>query len=666
MKVIKRDGRIVDYDGIKIVQAVGKALKETTGNVNNELCYLVEQEVKKTLLAGNYPLTVEGIQDSVENTLMSIGNCNEVAKNYILYRAKRNEERNKGWKMTELQKDIYLNKYKYENESFDEFINRVSGGNSDVAKIIRNQDFSFGGRILAGRGLNRNVTMSNCYVLPQPDDNIESIFDVAKMMARTYSYGGGVGTDLSLLRPEGAKVNNAALTTSGPVSFMDLYDVTTAVIGQKGRRGALMLSMSTEHPDIDKFIKAKSDTDKINHANISVRSSGEFFKLDTPEKRETLRLIAENNWATGEPGMLFWDRVEDWHLLSNHPMYKLYSTNPCGEQPLPPFGNCLLGSINLSNFIKDPFTKNAYIDYTRLEEVIRISIIGLNEVLHEGIPLHPLKEQRETANNFRQIGLGIMGLSDMFIKLGVKYGSDSSIELSDELGKFIRNISIEESIDLVDKYGLYPEYDFDYIKDSSYFKSLPEYLQEGIKTKGMANSHVLSIAPTGSISTMFGVSGGIEPIFANSFTRTTKSLATEGDVEYKVYTEVIQELMDIKGLSKESELPDYCITSHDIDPQDRISVQAVWQKYIDSAISSTINLKENTTVKDIENIYIQSYASGLKGVTVFRDNCFRTGILNTKKPVEDDKFKCPECGHELNMAEGCNSCPECGWGQCSI
>ena len=190
MKVTKRDGRVVEYDGIKIVQAVSKAMKETTGIVNSDLCYLIEEEVKKTLIAGNYPLTVEGIQDSVENSLMSIGNCNEVAKNYILYRAKRNEERKKGWEMTELQKDIYLNKYKYENESFDEFINRVSGGNSEVAKIIRNQDFSFGGRILAGRGLNRNVTMSNCYVLPQPDDNIESIFDVAKMMARTYSYGG--------------------------------------------------------------------------------------------------------------------------------------------------------------------------------------------------------------------------------------------------------------------------------------------------------------------------------------------------------------------------------------------------------------------------------------------------------------------------------------------
>lgn len=337
---------------------------------------------------------------------------------------------------------------------------------------------------------------------------------------------------------------------------------------------------------------------------------------------------------------------------------------------MPPFGNCLLGSVNLAKFVRKPFTEAAYIDWDRLKEVVTISVEGLNEVLHEGIPLHPLKEQRDTANKYRQIGLGIMGLADMFVMMGVKYGDGESLEISKNIGKVIRDVAIETSIELVRKYGVYPGFDRGTILQSPYFKELPVHLQQKIQRHGMANSHVLSIAPTGSISTMFGVSGGIEPIFANSFVRTTKSLYDGEDVNYKVYTKVINDLMDEKEIISESELPEYCITSHDIQPLDRIKVQSIWQKYIDSAISSTINLKEETTVEEIEDIYKQAFKYGLKGVTVFRDNCFRTGILTTESEQENTEDTitnpCPDCGAEMKNIGGCLECIECGNGLCGI
>lgn len=655
MKIIKRDGREVEFDQDKICRAVAKAAK----SVNEEV---VSKEIsdKVAKQMGINP-TVEQVQDLVEIELMKVNP--KTAKAYILYREEKAKERTKEWDMTELQRDILDNKYRDGGESFDGFINRVAGHNPDVAKMIRNKDFLYAGRILAGRGISRNVSLSNCYVLPQPGDNIESIYDVSRAMARTYSYGGGTGTDLSRLRPAGTPVNNAAKTSVGPVPFMQLYDTTTKIIGQEGRRGALMLTISSDHPDVREFIESKQDVDAITHANISVRARKDLFD-NSEENNKTLKMIAEANWRTGEPGLLYWDRVEDWHLLSHHPEYKLHSTNPCGEQPLPEYGSCNLGSINLGNFILNPFTDEAKIDVHRLLKAVKTGVVAMNEALDDGMELHPLPEQRAVASKFRQIGLGIMGLADMYIKLGVRYGSEESMEIAEFLAKQIRNTAFEQSVDLVDRYGTYPAYDFDVIKKSNYFKALPKYLQEKIRTKGMVNSHVLSIAPTGSISTMIGISGGVEPIFANSFTRTTKSLSGKGDVDYKVFTEVIKELMDAKGIEHEKDLPDYCITSHDLNPAERIEMQSIWQTYIDSAISSTLNLNNSVTVEEIEKIYRLGYEKGLKGITVFRDGSFREGILNVDK--EEDKEKCPECEGQLLMQEGCNTCVDCGWSACSF
>ena len=279
--------------------------------------------------------------------------CDQIAKRYIIYREERAKQRNKGWEMDDLQKDIWEKKYQYNGETFNEWLDRVSAGNKEIRKMILNKEFLFGGRILANRGLQhegKKVTFSNCYVLPAPKDNIESIFDTAKQMARTYSYGGGVGISLENLRPRGAIVNNSAEHTTGAVSFMKLYDTTTGLIGMRGRRGALMISLPINHPDIEEFIDVKLDLNDITKANISLMVDDTFFEAyenNEPYKllfyveetnqyiekvikpKELLRKIAENNWDMAEPGMLFWDRVEKWHLLSENPNFKYDSTNPC-------------------------------------------------------------------------------------------------------------------------------------------------------------------------------------------------------------------------------------------------------------------------------------------------------------------------------------------------
>ena len=270
----------------------------------------------------------------------------------------------------ELGIDIWKNKYQHDNESFEEWVNRISGNNKDIAQLIKEKKFLFGGRILANRGLEnvgRKISLSNCYVITPPEDNIESIFDCAKKLARTYSYGGGCGVDISQLSPRGAKVNNAAKETTGSVSFMDLYSMVTGLIGQSGRRGALMLSISCEHPDLEEFIEIKSDLDRVTKANISIRITDKFmaavrnkqpFELSftrietgetitkTVDAYSIFHKMCEMNWDYAEPGMLFWDRINNWNLLSCDDEFEYAGTNPCAEEPLPAGGSCLLGSIN--------------------------------------------------------------------------------------------------------------------------------------------------------------------------------------------------------------------------------------------------------------------------------------------------------------------------------
>lgn len=561
-------------------------------------------------------------------------------------------------KENQLGIDIWKKKYQRNGESFEDWLERVSGGDADVVELIVHKKFLFGGRILSNRGIDdEKVTYSNCYVITPPEDNIESIYDTAKKLARTYSYGGGCGIDISKLAPCGAKVNNQAKSTSGAVSFMDTFSQVTEQIGQNGRRGALMISIDCTHPDLEKFITIKSDLNKVTSANISVRVTDRFMvavKNDedwelyykrnetgeeikkTVKARDIFDLLCRNNWDYAEPGILYWDRIANWNLVSNDKEFEYAGVNPCAEEPLPAGGSCLLGAINLS-----AFADNGKFDWDDFNRTVNIAVRTLNDVLDEGLERHPLAEQRKTVRDWRQIGLGIMGLADMLIKLGIEYGSPDSITLCDSIGYSMARNAIVASAKVAKDIGCYYNWDIDKVTTSPFFtehiKADDNEAKLLIHMNGLRNSQLLTIAPTGSISTMIGVSGGIEPIFANYYERTTKSLHGHDEV-YKVYTPIVKEYMDDNGIKDELGLPSYFVTSATIPIKRRIDMQSVWQKHIDASISSTVNLPNEATVDDVKDLYMYAWEKHLKGITVYRAGCKRAGILNAE-PKKDDEAK---------------------------
>lgn len=568
----------------------------------------------------------------------------------------------------QLSLDIWHKKYQVNGETFEEWLDRVSGSNKDIRELIKDKKFIFGGRILASRGVTgRRVTYSNCYVITPPEDNIESIFSTAAKLARTYSYGGGCGIDISNLRPKGAVVHNAAKSTSGAVSFMDLYSQVTGLIGQAGRRGALMISISCKHPDIEEFINLKTKQGVCEKANISIRVSDDFMEAAihdedwitefTSEETGTitktfkagdlLKLLAKRNWEWAEPGMLYWDRITGYNMLNNDERFSYAGVNPCAEEPLPAGGSCLLGSINLSEFVLNPFTKEAIIDYSSLIDAVKKAVRALNDVLDEGAALHPLEEQRNSVRNWRQIGLGTMGLADMLIKLGLIYGSVSALGMTQEVYKTIAQAAVGESLSLAIDKGMYPECNPKLLAESSFINSigLPQSVIEDISKYGLHNSQLLTCAPTGSIATMLQVSTGVEPNFALKYTRKTQSLNGE-DTYYEVDAKIVEDFFATpsKGLAT---LPSYFVESKDIAPIDRIKMQGVLQKYTDASISSTINLPKEATVDDVYNIYIEGWKNGLKGVTVYRSGCYREGILTTEKPIDIPNTLAPKRPKDL-------------------
>ncbi len=592
----------------------------------------------------------------------------------------------------QLGMDIWKNKYCHEGEDFEQWLERITAGNREIAQLIREKKFLFGGRILSNRGLEnegRKVSLSNCYVVTPPEDNIESIFECAKKLARTYSYGGGCGVDISGLAPRGARINNAAKETSGAVSFMELYSLVTELIGQNGRRGALMISIDCSHPDVESFVDLKTDLNKVTKANISVRINREFMEAvkndrpyrlhytreatgETIEKeinaRELFRHIAEVNWDYGEPGALFWDRVCEWNLLSGTKEFSFAGVNPCAEEPLPAGGSCLLGSLNLSEFVKDPFTDYASFDFDGLKNAVKISVRALNEVLEEGLPMHPLQEQRDSVNDWRQIGLGIMGLADMLIKMGITYGEPEALELCDQIGFLMADTAIAASAMLAKEKGPFPKYKLENIIHTPYFEAnTSEGTVELVKKYGLRNSQLLTIAPTGTLSTMLGISGGIEPIYANYYERKTESLHGT-DVYYKVYTKIVENYMKEFKITDDANLPEFFVTAMTLEYHQRIDMQSTWQRHIDASISSTVNVPNRFTVEETESLYLYAYEKGLKGITIFRDGCKRLGVLSTEEtkktgPVAGDGLKRGEIvlvtddvlGKKRKLITGCGS-----------
>lgn len=886
----------------------------------------------------------------------------------------------KDWIDNDIGIDIWEKKYRNDGESFDSWLERISNGNKDIKKLIIEKKFLFGGRILSNRGLQktgRKITYSNCYVCQKPEDNIESIFECASKIARTFSYGGGIGIDLSNLSPRGTKINNTAKETSGAVSFMELYSTVTGLIGQNGRRGALMISLNCNHPDLEEFIEIKSDLQKITKANISIRITDkfleavknnsdydlEFTRIETGEKisktinaRKIFNKFAKMNWDYAEPALLYWDRIEKWNLLSNTEGFEYSGVNPCfsgdmkllttngyktfeelegkkvdilsydgkiskgnkvwcsgvkdtvevklsngktikctpshvfmlndgteceakdlngkriksyccndikyndkyikygfiqgdgqlnklsysndagveinigskdndikdiflnedykeisnrairlyghnkdlidlgfstdilpnrtmpksfgewdyinkisfirgmfsangcvvnnhriqykstcyelilelqealydlnintnittndskvvkfdngeylcresydlcinqfdsiikfyetigfvhsykneslkklisqrdsyvvsvkecekikvydfteninhwgvvegyivhncAEEPLPAGGSCLLGSINLSEFVNT----DGIFDIDDFKRVVKTSVVALNEVLEEGMDLHPLKEQRHTVYNWKQIGLGIFGLADMFIKMKLVYGSDESLKFCDKISKIMINEAVLSSAMIAKDAGSYPMFDYDSVSSTDFYKeNITKEVDDVVKKYGIRNSQILTIAPTGTLSTMIGVSGGIEPIFEISYNRKTESLHGK-DVSYRVYTPIVKKYMEKNNLSDENELPEYFITSKKLNYIDRINMQSVWQNRIDASISSTVNVPNDFTIEEVEQLYLYAHEKGLKGVTIFRDGCKRLGILTTEPTTDVTK-----------------------------
>lgn len=591
----------------------------------------------------------------------------------------------KVWWDDEIPQNIIKKKYMHDDElkiveqegfdaGFNAFIKRVSSIFSTkelqdfMAESIIDGTFLPAGRTLYAAGCKGKfrATTSNCYILPSPKDNIESIFDVGKEMARIFSLGGGAGINLSNLRPKGAKVNNSAKTSSGAVSFMDVYNVIGEVIGNNGRRAAILISLNCDHPDIEEFLTIKQNNDKIQGANISICFTDDFmtsvisnenFELHFKNEengeevkkeinaRDFFRKFCEAQYDWGEPGALFIDSVRERNLLSGYPIneYRIDTTNPCGEFAGSEYNACNLGSINLYNFVDNPYTDMAQFDVERFCDTVKNAVTALDEILDYGYDLQPLDKNRKCIDDWRSIGLGIFGMADMFVAMGIKYGSQESIELITLIMRNMQTTAYATSAKLGAKKGSFGKFDKEKFDKSDMVHEIQYRFTSRVAkdlSQNMRNGTLLSIAPTGSISMLLRESGGVEPYYQVSYDRTTHVLEKEGK-SFHINMLAVENLLKFRGYNPNEltaeqikEKFPYIVDTYDIDPKDRVDLQSTMQAYVDNAISSTINLKESATVDDIFNLYLQAWSNGCKGITIFRDNCKRINILGTDHGVK--------------------------------
>lgn len=583
------------------------------------------------------------------------------------------------WFDTDLSKAIMAKKYFHEGEDFNAFIDRVVSIFSKelqpkMRETLMNGDFFPGGRSLYGAGSKNKfkASMSNCYILPSVNDSIESIYDINSKMARIFSYGGGCGVNISNLRPKDARVNNAARTSSGAVSFLELFNTTGNVIGIHGRRAAEMVGLNCEHPDIEEFLKIKQTNHKLEFMNISILFTKEFMEAvknkqmftlhfevkETGEKIERqidaakfFHEFALTQWDWGDPGSIFIDRVRSYNLLSGYPEYEIDISNPCAEYFGNAYNSCNLGSINLYNVVDDKFCSTAHVNWSKLSNIVNTAVRALDEILDYGYDMQPLDENRECIRNWRAIGLGIMGLSDAFVAMGLRYGSEESIKVAESILHCILEEALKTSCQLAKEKGSFEKFDWEKTKKSPLIQMFP-HLWKDIETYGLRNGSLLSIAPTGTLSLLAGgFSGGVEPIYKIAMTRTTHSMESEKK-SFTVFARSVKDLMDYHNIKDNvtvemlrNRFP-FLIESHDINPIERVKLQSAIQKYVDNAISSTVNLKESATPELIEEIYLMAFDSGCKGVTVFRDNCKRGSILDVqvedKNKIELDSVEIPK------------------------
>lgn len=571
------------------------------------------------------------------------------------------------WAKDEVAYNVFRAKYaKDDMESPAVFCQRVASICDDsirdeVESLLASGTFFFGGRTmyLAGRKNEINAAGSNCYVVPIEDDTIEAIYEANKHMARIFSKGGGVGTDISILRPRNAKVNNAAKSSTGAVSFLDLFNETGNVISQHGRRGATMVSIDCSHPDIEELLDTKMKGDRLQSMNVSIKFTDEFMtavdcdkpytlKFDvkstdehiekTIKAREFFKKFCECQWNWGDPGALFIDEFNDYNLLSGYDNFHILTTNPCAELPLGAWGSCNLGSINLAKFVDMYTGKFCWDDFAN---TVHVAVRALNNALDYSYDKQPYEENRKYIRDWRPIGLGVFGYADMLVELGLEYGSDKALEFTRKLFHRLTNEAVKASALLCqDYFNTFGEYDYDKTANSKFFQSLDDDTKEWVKKYGLLNGQLISIAPTGSISLLAGrYTGGCEPIYKLYYERTTHKLEEQGKT-FRVFSHSIEDLLVRNELPMDTSAEDikkmfpYVIESHDVEPIRRILTQATMQKYVDNSISSTVNLPESATPDDIFAIYDAAWQVGCKGITVFRDNCARGNILGLSKKEE--------------------------------
>ncbi|MEM6549278.1 MAG: adenosylcobalamin-dependent ribonucleoside-diphosphate reductase [Pseudomonadota bacterium] len=500
------------------------------------------------------------------------------------------------------------------------------------------------GRILAGAGTDRSVTLFNCFVMGAIPDTMPGIFEMLKEAAVTMQHGGGIGYDFSTIRPKGAEVRGVGADASGPLSFMDVWDAMCRTIMSAGsRRGAMMATMACDHPDIEDFIAAKSDPARLRMFNLSVLASDAFMaavKADEPwdlvfegqvyrtlPARALWQKIMAATYDYAEPGVIFIDRINRANNL--HYAETISATNPCGEQPLPPYGACLLGSINLAALVRQPFEEAAHVDPEDLADLVATSVRMMDNVVDAS--RFALDAQRQEALAKRRIGLGVTGLADALMMTGLRYGAPEAVAQTGAWLRQIRDAAYRASVDLAAEKGAFPLFDRDAYLAGETVAALPADIREGIAEHGIRNALLTSIAPTGTISLFAGnVSSGIEPVFALSYTR--KVLQPDGSrVEEEVEDFAVARWRTLNG---DGPLPEHFVTAQDLAPADHVAMQAEAQKWIDSAISKTINCPEDIAFDAFQDVYLQAYEEGCKGCTTYRPNAVTGSVLSAAPAAE--------------------------------
>jgi ribonucleoside-diphosphate reductase alpha chain len=512
------------------------------------------------------------------------------------------------------------------------------------------KDFRFlpAGRIVAGAGTARKVTLFNCFVMGTVPDDMAGIFEHLKEAALTMQQGGGIGYDFSTLRPRGAPVKGVGADASGPLSFMDVWDAMCRTIMSAGsRRGAMMATLRCDHPDIEAFIEAKREPNRLRMFNLSVLVTDAFMAAvkqnqawelkfngtayRTVQARDLWDKIMRATYAYAEPGVIFIDRINQRNNLQY--CETISATNPCGEQPLPPYGACLLGSVNLARLVQKPFEADATLDLDELDRLARQAVRMMDNTID--VSNFPLEQQATEARNKRRIGLGITGLADALIMVGARYGSPASIALIETWMKRLQRAAYLASVDLAREKGAFPLYDRDAYLAGESIRELDADVRDAIAQHGIRNALLTSIAPTGTISLLAdNISSGLEPVFSFTYTRSvlmpdgTRRQEEVSDYAYRLYKQ-------LKG--ENAPLTEAFVDAQSLAPADHVRVQAAVQKYIDSSISKTINVPEEIDFESFKDIYLMAYEQGCKGCTTYRPNDITGSVLTVKK----DEKKAP-------------------------